>query len=53
MRRVEKLTKPKVVDWLEVSAWVTADIATMLQASPEFMNAERLRERCCHACHVH
>jgi hypothetical protein len=47
---VKKLTKSKVVDWPDVSSWITADIATRLQASPEFMNAERLREQCWHAC---
>jgi hypothetical protein len=53
MGGVEKLTKYKVLDWLEISAWVTTDITTRLQASSEFMNAERFRQQCWHACQVH
>jgi hypothetical protein len=45
MRCAEKPTKSRVVDCPAVSAWVTADIATRLQASPEFMNAEMFRFR--------
>jgi hypothetical protein len=45
MRFVEKLPKSRYIDWLAVSAWITGEIATTLQASTEFMGAETLREQ--------
>jgi hypothetical protein len=38
------MKKYKMVDWPAVSAWVTSEIAIGLEASPEFMNADTLRE---------
>jgi hypothetical protein len=45
MRRVEKLTKSKMVNWEAVCDRVTADIVTRLQASRVFMSAETVREQ--------
>jgi hypothetical protein len=45
MRRIERLEKSTIVDWPVVAAQVAAEIVTILLGSPEFVQAQTLREQ--------